>query len=317
MKGFLKSFAFFVLPVLLLAVGAEVFLRLIPNDYRNKRLYLETNSPKIKALFLGNSHALYDINPEYITINSFNSSHVSQSLDIDLEILKKYAGRLDSLKYIVLPADYFSYYLRLDKGEEAYRIKNYKLYHQLPIGDNITDNFELLSTPFKLNANRLFSYCFTSNKPTICTPLGWATDYEARYSQNIQATGEYAAGKHYIKDKSLYPELVKATNEIIDFAQQQNIRVMLITYPASKAYIQHLDSAQLNKTISTAKELEGKFNNVTYLNMLTDTAFTDADFYDGDHMNDIGAKKFSLKLNAILSELEHPATEQDTSAIRP
>lgn len=312
MKGFLKSLAFFVVPVLVLALGAEIFLRLMPNDYRNKRLYLEANSSKIKALFLGNSHALYGINPAYISMNSFNAAHVSQSLDLDLEILKKYEAHWDSLKYIVLPADYFTYYTRLTHGEEAYRIKNYKLYHQLSVGDNITDNFELLSTPFKLNANRLFNYCFTKNKPVTCTKLGWATDYEARYSQNLQATGLYAAGKHYMKDKSLYEGIVETERQLLDFAKRRNIQVLLITYPTSKAYWQNLDSVQLNQSINTAKELANQYSNVSYLNMLTDTAFTDADFYDGDHMNDVGAKKFSLKLNEIINSYEHPLVPADT-----
>ena len=69
-------------------ISFELLLRNIPNDYSFKKNYLNTKSNSIEVLFLGSSHIYYGINPEYISRNSFNGSHISQSLNFDLEILE-------------------------------------------------------------------------------------------------------------------------------------------------------------------------------------------------------------------------------------
>jgi hypothetical protein len=40
---------------------------------------------------------------------------------------------------------------------------------------------------------------------------------------------------------------------------------------------------------------------VKYLNLLTDKAFDEKDFYDADHLNEIGAKKFTLKIDSLIN----------------
>ena len=96
------------MPIFFIAVVAEIFLRKIPNDYRIKKQYFEWHSAEIKVLFLGSSHAYYGINPIYMKESSFNAAYVSQSLEIDYEILNKYKSSLKSLRTIILPVSYFS-----------------------------------------------------------------------------------------------------------------------------------------------------------------------------------------------------------------
>ena len=86
----------------------ECLLRQIPNVYRFKRNYLDTNSDKVEILFLGNSHSYFGLNPEYTEKRSFNAGHVSQTLDYDLEILKKYENKWENLEFIVIPISYFT-----------------------------------------------------------------------------------------------------------------------------------------------------------------------------------------------------------------
>ena len=72
-------------------ISIECLLRSIPNDYSYKRNYLDLNSDKIEVLFLGNSHASYDINPAYIRFKSFNNSFGCQTIDYDYSavVIKK------------------------------------------------------------------------------------------------------------------------------------------------------------------------------------------------------------------------------------
>ena len=77
-------------PLLLGALILEVLIQNIPNEYSYKKSYLDSNSNEIEVLFLGSSHVYYGVNPEYISANSFNASHIAQTLDYDYAILKKY-----------------------------------------------------------------------------------------------------------------------------------------------------------------------------------------------------------------------------------
>jgi len=113
MNKFIKKVLIFSTPIIIFIVSMEVILREIPNDYSYKKNYLDTHSNELETIFLGSSHAYYAINPEYIHFNSFNAAYVSQSIDYDLEILKKYENRTARLKFIVIPIDYSSLYNRL------------------------------------------------------------------------------------------------------------------------------------------------------------------------------------------------------------
>ena len=145
MNKFIKKVLIFSMPVIIFIILMEVFLREIPNDYSYKKNYLDTHSNELETIFLGSSHAYYAINPEYIHFNSFNAAYVSQSIDYDLEILKKYENRTAKLKFIVIPIDYFSLYNRLETGVESWRIKNYNIYYGFNRSYYFKDNFEILN----------------------------------------------------------------------------------------------------------------------------------------------------------------------------
>ena len=82
-----------MMPLIIIGCLMEGLLRQIPNVYRFKRNYLDENSNKIEVLFLGNSHSYFGLNPDCIAKRSFNAGHVSQTLDYDLEIIRKYEDR--------------------------------------------------------------------------------------------------------------------------------------------------------------------------------------------------------------------------------
>ena len=110
MKKFLKFILLFTLPIFILGLSSEYILRKIPNDYLLKKEFLDNNSDSIEVLFLGSSHAFYGVNPAYLSLNSFNAAIVSQTLDYDFEILKKYRNNWSNLECIVIPISYFSLY---------------------------------------------------------------------------------------------------------------------------------------------------------------------------------------------------------------
>ena len=77
------------LPILVVAILMEILLRNMPNDYLFKKKYLDEHSSEIQTLILGSSHSFYGIDPAYFNSKTFNASHVSQTLNYDLEIFQK------------------------------------------------------------------------------------------------------------------------------------------------------------------------------------------------------------------------------------
>ena len=53
-----------------------------------------------------------------------------------------------------------------------------------------------------------------------------------------------------------------------------------------------------------------KLNDSIYYNFLTDKSFIAEDYYDADHLNEIGAKKLTLKIDSIINEIESTNAQQ-------
>jgi len=177
MTKFIKYVFLFTLPIFILGGSSEYLLRNIPNDYLLKKEFLDENSDSIEVLFLGSSHAFYGINPANISLKSFNASHISQTLDYDFEILKKYDNHWNNLKCIAIPVSYFSLFGRLDKGIESWRVKNYIIYYGMNTSDTLLDYSELLTNSLNLNLRRIDSYYIRGNSEISCSNLGWGFNY--------------------------------------------------------------------------------------------------------------------------------------------
>lgn len=302
MKKFVKYIAVFILPIMLLAVLFEVLIRKIPNDYEYKKSYLDHHAKEVSILFLGSSHVYYGIDPKYIK-SSFNASYISQSFDYDLEILKKYSDQWTHLKYIVIPVDYFSFYGRLENSPEAWRAKNYRIYYDINTDHKIFNSAEILSNKFNVNLSRLYSHYLKGENDISCSNLGWGLSYRVNNNKDLVTSGTTAAARHTAKNNLQYATNFHLLEEIITFAEHKHIKVLLFTSPAYKTYVSHLSKNQLNTTLSTIKKLNISHRTIKYFNLLQDSSFRAQDFYDGDHLNEIGAKKLSLKMNVLLSKI--------------
>lgn len=280
----------------------EILLRNIPNDYEFKKEYLDKNSPEIETLILGSSHSFYGFNPVYFTNKTFNASHISQSLNYDFEIIKKYDYDFKQLKTIVLPISYFTLFTKLDAGPESWRIKNYILYYGLKTSNSYTDYSEVLCNKINVNLKRLVSY-YIKRKPAIsCTNFGWGTNYKSENARDLIESGKTAAIRHSqdindIKCKNILRVNELTLSSIIAWCKNRNIRIVLLTPPAFKSYRQNLNETQLNVTIEIAKRIDLDNNNCIYLNLLNDSNFVAKDFYDADHLSEIGAEKLSNLIN--------------------
>ncbi|UPT69463.1 MAG: DUF1574 domain-containing protein [Flavobacterium sp. JAD_PAG50586_2] len=304
MKKFATLTILFSLPVIIVLIAFEFSLRHIPNDYAYKRHYLDTKSSEIEVLYLGSSHIYCGINPEFSELKSFNASHVSQSLNYDLAILEKYKDNWSKLKCIVLPVDYFSMYTTIETGVEKWRVKNYTIYYGLNSIISNEGRFELTTGKFSSNISRLWAYHQNGSNDLSCNKLGWGTNYNSKNSKDLIETGKIAAERHTVKiiDTECYEKNRKALETIIGFAKTKDIKVILITCPAYKSYVNRLNQKQLNSTISFINKLCLENSNAFYYNLLNDKSYTSDDFFDANHLNDIGARKLTLQLDYLINQ---------------
>lgn len=304
MKKFLKYLLVFALPVVGCSIGTEMLLRSIPNVYSYKCDYLDAHSDSIETLILGTSHSFYGVNPDYFRSRCFNAALVSQTLDFDYQILRKYSDHFAKLKCIVVPISYFSLFETLANSVEAGRIKNYSIYYHIYTSWRLSDNSEFLGTKFDLSLKRIYIYHTSGKTELRCSPSGWGLGYLSKRSKNLNSSGKRAATGHTMESRALYSENIRSLLSIIHFAEKKGIRVYFFTPPAFDTYTSRLNGAQLQIMLNTMNGLDRRYEHCFYHNFLTDSSFVAHDFYDADHLNEIGAEKLSRKLDSLITNCE-------------
>lgn len=89
------------------------------------------------------------------------------------------------------------------------------------------------------------------------------------------------------------------------FAKNNKIKIILISCPSYKTYSENLNKKELASTVNVVNALDDKYSNMRYFNLLQDKSFDAKDFFDADHLNEIGAKKFTVKIDSIMKTMEN------------
>lgn len=310
MRKFITKTAFFLLPFLGVALSMEILLRNIPNNYSFKKEYLDKHSNEIETLILGSSHSFYGCNPDFFSSRTFNAAHVSQSLNYDYEIIKKYQDDLHNLKTIILPISYFTLYSKLEIGSESWRVKNYVIYYDMNVFNSVFDCFEILGNQPKVNLKRLYDFYIKANSDynISCSELGWGTQCKSENAKDLIKTGKTASERHTREDihsedhNNIFNDNKLILNSIIKWCNMRNVKVLLLTPPAFETYRQNINIEQYNITTKTANDFALKYQNCIYVNLFDDTNFVARDFYDADHLSEIGAKKLSGLIDKKINE---------------
>ncbi|MCK9312270.1 MAG: hypothetical protein M0P26_08345, partial [Bacteroidales bacterium] len=123
-------------------------------------------------------------------------------------------------------------------------------------------------------------------------------------------TGKTAALRHTIKDindkkdQLIYNENVSTLKSLILWCRNRKIKLIIFTPPAFETYRNNLNAKQLGVMINTATTFSSNYGNCRYYNFLSDTTFIAHDFFDADHLSEIGAKKLSNMIHVKILEWE-------------
>lgn len=295
MRRFLYRTAFFLLPLLLLAVAAECFVRSIPNSYRLKDEWMRRHADEVETLILGNSHAYYDICPQTLGGMTFNLANVSQVASYDLDLLLHYAPMV-RLRQVVLVAD--NSYLfdpPLELGE-PYRCAYYTIY--MGAGPHSRwGSYGMELFQFDGFCKKVRAYC--SGDYAMCDSLGWGCDYKA--SQSTFDPYDTLAIRHRLqnhvcKDWQWAEANASRVEDIARYCQKHGICLTVVQTPVCEVYNKGIPERQRLFIRQLMERLQTAYG-VVVLDYASDSRFFASDFFDADHLSDRGAAKFTSILS--------------------
>ena len=303
MKRFIVKLVLFFLPVMMGLTVIEISLRSIPNIYKYKKEQLLKNADTAGIIVMGSSHAHYGINPDFFSVKGYNFSNISQSLDFDYMLLEKYFDKLDNLEFVVVPVSYSSLFGSLFVSEENWRIKSYNLYYGLRAGFSAKDYFELLNGTVASNIKRIREAGDNKSNPIAVSEKGFGTDFTSGIKNDLVETGKTAALRHTKADWSLFEYNKNYIDKMIKLCEARNVKLIFVTMPAFYTYRDNLNEEQLSISIDYMNSTAKNHDNVYYFNFLDNAQFTEDDYYDADHLNGKGAKKFTLMMDSLINEI--------------
>jgi hypothetical protein len=181
-------------------------------------------------------------------------------------------------------------------------VKNYFNYYGILLDGYFPNSLELFYGTVNNNIKRIWRV-YHRNKLDIysdraCNSLGWG-DY-GQPNRDLASTGKGAANRHKINNFQFFKSNLKYYDKFISWSRKNKVVLILYTPPAHKYYIDEFDKCTFEIIASIGKSL--KNTNVFYYNFINDSSFLDNDFYDANHLNDRGAKKFSKIIDSIIKK---------------
>ncbi|MBF6642551.1 hypothetical protein IVB69_13750 [Flavobacterium sp. J49] len=312
MKKFIQYLSYFALPIFLVIIAFEIYLRQIDTSYTEKEKGILQNQKKIEVLILGNSRATLGIDPNQFERYTYNLANVAQPLYYDKRIALKYLDQLSNLKYVFITVDCGSLnYSRMGSREIwSYYGNGIEYKDEMPFFPKYSYlNGYSTSIALKLLKNDL------SGKYKVIKAIDLDTDYDLNRPiekgffgyKGTREEGMTAihifnrAGKGL--DEGISPEKREITMDLEDFIRilkTKSITPILLTMPCHKDYVKALHKNMVKRAESDYQKLAQKYQ-LEYWNYLN-FPMERMNFHDCDHLNIKGAEKFSKVLNERLME---------------
>jgi hypothetical protein len=300
-ERFLIKLLIFVMPIIIVMGFVELRLRNIPNSYNLKRIYFEDQLESIQILVLGSSEALHAINPGFFEVKGFNLSNVSQSFYYDSEITLRYIDKMKNLKSVIITVFYSSFWYQLQDTKEGWR--DYFYFHYWDIKypglkwyDSRMYSFVMLYTPRRTleYAEKLFRIDLSEGLDRN----GWAPIDAIKNNPNISdiMSKERVKLHESIQSESKYQENLRIIDNFVCELRKRHIKVFFVIPPVPSTYSKYTNPKIREMNEQAILELCRKYNG-RFFNYFTDKRFATEEFSDNDHLNSVGAEKFSKILN--------------------
>jgi len=309
MKKIFLRLTIFSLPVILSILIIEIRLSSAPTEEYLKKAYFERNLDSIEILVLGSSHAFYGIDPSYFSMRGFNIAFLSQSLFYDSRIVLNYLKRMPKLKAVIITVSYHSLEYQVCDGFGYFHDFPYYQYWGFRYPEILwydprnyskllnfySEGYRVRKMLFKnviANYSNESRYGYRFNSPVVET----ADLSEKLVSEQVHVLDYFCL--HSRIDENIHYLIT-----MIEALKGARVKPILITIPVTSVFDKFANQQRNRFRIAICNSLARTYQ-VDYLNYYSDSRFGDEDFYDCDHLNYDGAKKFSKILNdTIMSSI--------------
>lgn len=285
-------------------VGFNIFYIINIDEYSSKFFKLKEKS-KIEIINVGSSHGFYGFKyPE--NINGVNLALPSQPFYYDYKILKKYLPQMSKNErgIVLIPISIFSFYFVDNFSEfekQYYGILNYNEIYKKDLKQYIFFKYFYFISRIK-GTCKFVLMSMKNKKLNVNSEVKYPKDLLLK-EKIIEA--ERTSERHLGLDKNSLQrkDPQKGINElirIINLTKEYNLQPILITTPQSYLYNLKINENDYKEKIyKNIKKISNHFKEpLIYLDYSHDEEFTKnlEYFFDDDHLNEKGAKKFTKKL---------------------
>ena len=319
MKLFFKKILIFVFPLFIIVIIMDLYLGNMNSLYEEKAEGLKKEAHEIKILILGNSYAAYGVDPNYFTDYAFNIANPGQSIYFNKEITLQNLGNLKKLKYVFISLDYHSLYFSSQRGE-----RNIWSYYGNGIKHDSTNYYKADISPFLFGYDPKVSFSLIKknllakwkfrNQPyyldfdveagisktdTLVKGFISFSETERNVFNSIWYDMRSNDVKKFINTSTEKKLVLNELNQLITALQKKGVTPIFFSTPTFKDYNTNLDSGIINKNRVDAEILCKEYN-MEFWDYARDNNFSQNDFFNPDHSNKKGARKFAKILNERL-----------------
>lgn len=309
MKQFIRNLLLFVLPALIYALAALLFMPYLltfANGPSTKQQLAQSfknaGSRNYELLILGNSRAYRGINPDILSYKAFNFSHDNDSYNQLYYKLKYVIDQDKEIKYVILGTDYFQFSVHSDSRNYAYAdflgsdyLSDYK-------GSNILIK-KIEYYVSNINPKKIRLLFSEKGRPFLRENGQYIKPGIATEKDSIQ------------RDFNRLDLQIKYFEKTLSLCKEQDIKVFIVMLPTRqnelKSYTEN-EMAEFTTFIDSYTDDEHVF----YLNFSENEDFTIVDYTDLTHLNEKAANRFTELLDKRIMDLI-PAEEQKQSQNTP
>ncbi|MBR1580640.1 MAG: hypothetical protein IJ668_09100 [Selenomonadaceae bacterium] len=141
------------------------------------------------------------------------------------------------------------------------------------------------------------------------TPININDAHGCKRANKLTAEGKFAIRKRAEGwSEKLYPKTIEENKKILDdyltLCEAHNIRPIMFFPPNTAGYIETYPKKIIDEFNVILRGIMSKHQSAVFFNGWQITGLTDEDFQDSDHLNVVGAAKFSSILNDFIMQFE-------------
>lgn len=246
----------------------------------NKYLGIE-KKPNIKTLILGSSHLMSGYLPNQ---DEYNLAFNSQDLYYSYKLYNKYNN--NNIKNIIISFSVFTAGQKLGLGSEADACAILKIIY------NIDYQYPEIAKAKKLHKKEVFyQKAYEKYLKIVNLPKNYRGEISSSKKKNIREKDIKIRALKHLKNNLRENNNLEYCTKLINATKENNQNLIFIIPPATTIYKSVLPSSE--EIFNQFYKITQNNEHIKIINLYDSNQFNDSDFYDGDHLNNTGAKKLT------------------------